>query len=185
MQTSPFRHVHAFLPIEVNEEFSCGYERRKGEVSQILCRGVNVDKGSRDFMFALPDCLTICNQRANQNAFLRRVFCRSRPLSSTPFHLMLSMDKQRVLSMLLHSCDVSHPAKRWQLHSQWTTRWEIGLFVDICKKVVARCITITITRCMEEFFKQGDKEQEQGLDFSPLCDRHNTMVPQSQIGNGK
>ena len=70
MQTFPFRHVHAFLSIEVNEEFSCGYERRKGEVSQILCRGVNVDKGSRDFMFALHDCLTICNQRANQNAFL-------------------------------------------------------------------------------------------------------------------
>ena len=37
---------------------------------------------------------------------------------------------------------------------------------------------------MEEFFKQGDKEQEQGLDFSPLCDRQNTMVPQSQIGMG-
>ena len=36
---------------------------------------------------------------------------------------------------------------------------------------------------MEEFFKQGDKEQEQGLDFSPLCDRQNTMVPQSQIGD--
>jgi len=35
---------------------------------------------------------------------------------------------------------------------------------------------------MEEFFKQGDKEQEQGLDFSPLCDRQTTMVPQSQIG---
>jgi len=69
-----------------------------------------------------------------------------------------SLDKQRVLSMLLHSCDVSHPAKMWQLHSQWTTR------------------------CMEEFFKQGDKEQEQGLDFSPLCDRQNTLVPQSQIG---
>ena len=33
-----------------------------------------------------------------------------------------SLDKQRVLSMLLHSCDVSHPAKMWQLHSQWTTR---------------------------------------------------------------
>ena len=38
---------------------------------------------------------------------------------------------------------------------------------------------------MEEFFKQGDKEQEQGLDFSPLCDRQNTMVPQSQIGEDK
>ena len=42
-----------------------------------------------------------------------------------------------------------------------------------------------LLRCMEEFFKQGDKEQEQGLDFSPLCDRQNTMVPQSQIGMGE
>ena len=69
-----------------------------------------------------------------------------------------TLDKGRVLSLLLHSCDVSHPAKRWGLHHQWTSR------------------------CMQEFFKQGDKERELGLEFSPLCDRHNTMVPQSQIG---
>ena len=25
---------------------------------------------------------------------------------------------------------------------------------------------------MEEFFKQGDLEKENGLDFSPLCDRN-------------
>jgi hypothetical protein len=37
-------------------------------------------------------------------------------------------------------------------------------------------------RCMEEFFVQGDREAEMGLEYSPLCDRHNTMVPQSQIG---
>ena len=35
---------------------------------------------------------------------------------------------------------------------------------------------------MEEFFVQGDREAEMGLEYSPLCDRHNTMVPQSQIG---
>lgn len=35
---------------------------------------------------------------------------------------------------------------------------------------------------MEEFFRQGDMEQELGLDFSPLCDRQTTVVPQSQIG---
>ena len=38
------------------------------------------------------------------------------------------------------------------------------------------------SRCMEEFFVQGDREAEMGLEYSPLCDRHNTMVPQSQIG---
>ena len=71
---------------------------------------------------------------------------------------LCSLDKSRVLSLLLHSCDVSHPAKRWDLHHQWTSR------------------------CMEEFFKQGDTERSHGLEFSPLCDRQNTMVPQSQIG---
>merc|ERR1711971_988466 len=69
-----------------------------------------------------------------------------------------SFDKTKVLCLMLHSCDVSHPAKRWGLHHRWTAR------------------------CMEEFFVQGDREKELGLEYSPLCDRHNTMVPQLQIG---
>ena len=72
--------------------------------------------------------------------------------------LNFSFDKTKVLCLMLHSCDVSHPAKRWGLHHRWTAR------------------------CMEEFFVQGDREKELGLEYSPLCDRHNTMVPQSQIG---
>ena len=74
------------------------------------------------------------------------------------FLCIYSFDKSKVLCLVLHSCDVSHPAKRWDLHHQWTSR------------------------CMEEFFVQGDREAELGLEYSPLCDRHNTMVPQSQIG---
>lgn len=35
---------------------------------------------------------------------------------------------------------------------------------------------------LEEFFCQGDQERELGLPFSPLCDRNNTLVAQSQIG---
>jgi hypothetical protein len=35
---------------------------------------------------------------------------------------------------------------------------------------------------LEEFFRQGDMEQELGLPFSPLCDRKNTLVAESQIG---
>lgn len=35
---------------------------------------------------------------------------------------------------------------------------------------------------LEEFFQQGDKERELGLPFSPLCDRNNTLVAESQIG---
>lgn len=35
---------------------------------------------------------------------------------------------------------------------------------------------------LEEFFRQGDKERTLGLPFSPLCDRNNTLVAESQIG---
>ena len=62
------------------------------------------------------------------------------------------------MCLLLHSADVSHPTKTWELHKEWTAR------------------------CMEEFFNQGDREKEMGLDVSPLCDRNTTQVPQSQIG---
>ena len=62
------------------------------------------------------------------------------------------------MCLLLHAVDMSHPTKSWELHKEWTAR------------------------CMEEFFRQGDKERELGLDISPLCDRDSTQVPQSQIG---
>lgn len=35
---------------------------------------------------------------------------------------------------------------------------------------------------VQEFFEQGDKEREMNLPLSPLCDRHSTMIAQSQIG---
>nr|XP_020494273.1 calcium/calmodulin-dependent 3',5'-cyclic nucleotide phosphodiesterase 1A-like isoform X1 [Labrus bergylta] len=69
-----------------------------------------------------------------------------------------AIDKPKALSLLLHTADISHPAKRWALHHSWTSS------------------------LLEEFFRQGDKEAELGLPFSPLCDRNSTMVAQSQIG---
>ncbi|KAM4608736.1 dual specificity calcium/calmodulin-dependent 3',5'-cyclic nucleotide phosphodiesterase 1A [Polymixia lowei] len=68
------------------------------------------------------------------------------------------VDKVKVLSLMLHAADISHPAKSWPLHYRWTHS------------------------LMEEFFRQGDKEVELGLPFSPLCDRKATMIAQSQIG---
>ncbi|XP_052561163.1 dual specificity calcium/calmodulin-dependent 3',5'-cyclic nucleotide phosphodiesterase 1B isoform X1 [Tympanuchus pallidicinctus] len=68
------------------------------------------------------------------------------------------IDKSKVLSLLLHAADISHPTKQWTVHSRWTKA------------------------LMEEFFRQGDKEAELGLPFSPLCDRTSTLVAQSQIG---
>uniref|UniRef100_A0A6P4ERF6 Phosphodiesterase n=1 Tax=Drosophila rhopaloa TaxID=1041015 RepID=A0A6P4ERF6_DRORH len=68
-----------------------------------------------------------------------------------------TIDKQKVLSLVLHCCDISHPAKQWGVHHRWTML------------------------LLEEFFRQGDLEKELGLPFSPLCDRNNTLVAESQI----
>ncbi|MBN3310079.1 PDE1B phosphodiesterase, partial [Amia calva] len=68
------------------------------------------------------------------------------------------IDKAKALSLLLHTADISHPTKPWPLHARWTKS------------------------LMEEFFRQGDKEAELGLPFSPLCDRKTTLVAESQIG---
>ncbi|XP_038206253.1 calcium/calmodulin-dependent 3',5'-cyclic nucleotide phosphodiesterase 1 isoform X4 [Zerene cesonia] len=69
-----------------------------------------------------------------------------------------TVDKSKAVSLVLHCCDISHPAKRWDLHHRWTMS------------------------LLDEFFLQGDKERELGLPFSPLCDRNNTLVAESQIG---
>jgi 3'5'-cyclic nucleotide phosphodiesterase len=69
-----------------------------------------------------------------------------------------NIEKSKALSLVLHCCDISHPAKKWDLHHKWTML------------------------LLEEFFRQGDLERELGLPFSPLCDRNNTLVAESQIG---
>ncbi|KAM3964744.1 LOW QUALITY PROTEIN: phosphodiesterase 1c [Aphomia sociella] len=69
-----------------------------------------------------------------------------------------TVDKSKAVSLVLHCCDISHPAKRWDLHHRWTMS------------------------LLDEFFLQGDKERDLGLPFSPLCDRNNTLVAESQIG---
>ncbi|NXQ57263.1 PDE4D phosphodiesterase, partial [Anthoscopus minutus] len=37
-------------------------------------------------------------------------------------------------------------------------------------------------RIMEEFFRQGDRERERGMEISPMCDKHNASVEKSQVG---
>ncbi|XP_057326238.1 dual specificity calcium/calmodulin-dependent 3',5'-cyclic nucleotide phosphodiesterase 1-like isoform X2 [Microplitis mediator] len=68
------------------------------------------------------------------------------------------IDKSKAVSLVLHCCDISHPSKKWSLHHRWTML------------------------LLEEFFRQGDMEQALGLPFSPLCDRNNTLISESQIG---
>ncbi|KAJ8006040.1 hypothetical protein DPEC_G00124140 [Dallia pectoralis] len=67
-------------------------------------------------------------------------------------------DRIQVLQNMVHCADLSNPTKPLQLYRQWTDR------------------------IMEEFFTQGDRERERGMEISPMCDKHNASVEKTQVG---
>ena len=58
---------------------------------------------------------------------------------------------------MVHCADLSGPTKPLHLYRRW------------CDRI------------MEEFFQQGDKEREAGLEISPMCDRSNATIEKSQV----
>ncbi|GCC29892.1 hypothetical protein chiPu_0008335 [Chiloscyllium punctatum] len=67
-------------------------------------------------------------------------------------------DRIQVLRNMVHCADLSNPTKSLELYRQWTDR------------------------IMDEFFHQGDKERERGMEISPMCDKHTAIVEKSQVG---
>lgn len=67
-------------------------------------------------------------------------------------------DRIQVLENLVHCADLSNPTKPLALYRQW------------------------VALLMEEFFLQGDREREQNMDISPMCDRHSATIEKSQVG---
>ncbi|XP_029706401.1 cAMP-specific 3',5'-cyclic phosphodiesterase 4C-like [Takifugu rubripes] len=67
-------------------------------------------------------------------------------------------ERIQVLRNMVHCADLSNPTKTLQLYRQWTER------------------------IMEEFFRQGDKERERGMEISAMCDKHTASVEKSQVG---
>lgn len=67
-------------------------------------------------------------------------------------------DKMLLMSLLLHAADISNPSRPWNLCERW------------------------VTRVMQEFWAQGDKERSRGLPVTYMMDRETTNVGQSQVG---
>ncbi|XP_030631711.1 cAMP-specific 3',5'-cyclic phosphodiesterase 4D isoform X2 [Chanos chanos] len=67
-------------------------------------------------------------------------------------------DRIQVLQNMVHCADLSNPTKPLELYRQWTDR------------------------IMEEFFTQGDRERDKGMEISPMCDKHNASIEKSQVG---
>mmetsp|Transcript_35196 Transcript_35196/g.48083 ORF Transcript_35196/g.48083 Transcript_35196/m.48083 type:complete len:608 (+) Transcript_35196:119-1942(+) len=67
-------------------------------------------------------------------------------------------DIELICSLALHAADISNPAKQFPLAKAWTQR------------------------VMTEFMDQGDLERERKFQISPMCDRFQPAVPDSQCG---
>jgi hypothetical protein len=59
---------------------------------------------------------------------------------------------------MVHCSDLSNPTKPLDIYRQW------------------------VDRIMDEFFRQGDREREIGMEVSPMCDRYNATIEKSQVG---
>ena len=66
--------------------------------------------------------------------------------------------QQCLLNMIVHSSDISNPAKPDKVSQQWTKR------------------------VYDEFFVQGDMEKEKKLPISNFCDRNTTNINKAMIG---
>lgn len=62
---------------------------------------------------------------------------------------------------MVHCADLSNPTKSLDLYRQWTDR------------------------IMDEFFHQGDRERERGMEISPMCDKHTASVERTQVESTK
>ena len=69
-----------------------------------------------------------------------------------------NIDKQVLLNQVIHSCDISNPIKPITIYKEW------------------------VQRLFKEFYNQGDKEREKGLNISFLCDRHTVNIADAQVG---
>lgn len=58
---------------------------------------------------------------------------------------------------MVHCADLSNPTKPLELYRRWTDR------------------------IMVEFFTQGDRERDKGMEISPMCDKHNASIEKTQV----
>ncbi|CAF4605784.1 unnamed protein product [Rotaria socialis] len=67
-------------------------------------------------------------------------------------------DRIQVLQNMIHCADLSNPTKPLDIYIKWTDR------------------------IMEEFWRQGDKERDLGLEVSPMCNKRVASVEKHQVG---
>jgi len=98
--------------------------------------------------------MVLATDMANHFSDLYNLINRAKSLDFNPS----GTDKQILFNQLVHASDISSPIKPIQIYREW------------------------VERVFLEFFIQGDKEKENNLKTSFLCDRNTTNIVDGQIG---
>ncbi|XP_056598806.1 cAMP-specific 3',5'-cyclic phosphodiesterase 4B isoform X2 [Triplophysa dalaica] len=141
-----------------NHHLAVGFKLLQGENCDIFQNLTKKQRQSLRKMVIDMVLATDMSKHMSLLADLKTMVETKKVTSSGVLLLDDSTDRIQVLRNMVHCADLSNPTKSIDLYRQWTDR------------------------IMEEFFHQGDRERERGMEISPMCDKHTASVEKSQVG---
>ncbi|XP_069460185.1 3',5'-cyclic-AMP phosphodiesterase 4A isoform X3 [Ambystoma mexicanum] len=141
-----------------NHHLAVGFKLLQEENCDIF---VNLTKRQRQTMRKMVIDMVLATDMSKHMSLLAdlKTMVETKKVTSSGVLLLDNYtDRIQVLRNMVHCADLSNPTKPLELYRQWTDR------------------------IMDEFFHQGDKERERGMEISPMCDKHTASVEKSQVG---
>ncbi|XP_065124737.1 3',5'-cyclic-AMP phosphodiesterase 4B isoform X3 [Paramisgurnus dabryanus] len=141
-----------------NHHLAVGFKLLQGENCDIF---QNLTKKQRQSLRKMVIDMVLATDMSKHMSLLAdlKTMVETKKVTSSGVLLLDNFtDRIQVLRNMVHCADLSNPTKSLDLYRQWTDR------------------------IMEEFFHQGDRERERGMEISPMCDKHTASVAKSQVG---
>ncbi|XP_050988092.1 cAMP-specific 3',5'-cyclic phosphodiesterase 4B isoform X1 [Labeo rohita] len=141
-----------------NHHLAVGFKLLQGENCDIF---QNLSKKQRQSLRKMVIDMVLATDMSKHMSLLAdlKTMVETKKVTSSGVLLLDNYtDRIQVLRNMVHCADLSNPTKPLDLYRQWTDR------------------------IMEEFFHQGDRERERGMEISPMCDKHTASVEKSQVG---
>ncbi|XP_027009509.1 cAMP-specific 3',5'-cyclic phosphodiesterase 4B isoform X2 [Tachysurus fulvidraco] len=141
-----------------NHHLAVGFKLLQGENCDIF---QNLSKKQRQTLRRMVIDMVLATDMSKHMSLLAdlKTMVETKKVTSSGVLLLDNYtDRIQVLRNMVHCADLSNPTKPLDIYRQWTDR------------------------IMDEFFHQGDRERERGMEISPMCDKHTASVEKSQVG---
>uniref|UniRef100_A0A4W4FBB3 Phosphodiesterase n=1 Tax=Electrophorus electricus TaxID=8005 RepID=A0A4W4FBB3_ELEEL len=140
-----------------NHHLAVGFKLLQGENCDIF---KNLSKKQRQTLRRMVIDMVLATDMSKHMSLLAdlKTMVETKKVTSSGVLLLDNYtDRIQVLRNMVHCADLSNPTKPLDLYRQWTDR------------------------IMDEFFHQGDRERDRGMEISPMCDKHTASVEKSQV----